>query len=60
MVKQMKLKKGGCPISSKSVIFDLDPKIHLIAIQEIAVSSTAMTHAYWSSPFLYPFGFILF
>ena len=54
------VKKGGCPISSKSVIFDLDPKIHLIAIQEIAVSSTAMTHAYWSSPFLYPFGFILF
>ena len=30
----------------------LDPKIHLIAIQEIAVSSTAMTHTYWSFPFL--------
>ena len=27
-----------------------DPKIHLVAIQEIAVSSTAMTHTYWSAP----------
>ena len=25
-------------------------KCHLIAMQEIAVSSTAMTHTYWSSP----------
>jgi len=52
-------KKKGCPISSKSVIFGLDPKIHLIAVQEIAASkqgrqamplSAAMTHTYWSSP----------
>ena len=28
----------GCPISSKSVIFGLDPKIYFITIQEIAVS----------------------
>ena len=26
-------------------------KIHLTAIQEIAVSSTAMTHTYWTAPF---------
>ena len=25
-------------------------KCHLIAIQEIAVSSTAMTHTYWTAP----------
>ena len=28
----------GCPISSKSVIFGLDPKIYFITTQEIAVS----------------------
>ena len=28
-------------------------KCHLIAIQEIAVSSTAMTHTYWTAPFCF-------
>ena len=54
--------KRGCPISSKSVIFGLATKIHLFAIQEIAVSSTAMTHTYWSSPFFVPisYWFVIF
>ena len=28
-------------------------KCHLIAIQEISVSTTAMTHTYWTAPFFY-------
>ena len=28
-------------------------KCHLIAIQEIAVLSTAMTHTYWTAPLLF-------
>ncbi len=52
--------KKGCPISSKSVIFGLEPKIHFVAMQEIAVSSTAMTHTYWSSPFNYIYVFDIF
>lgn len=39
----------ACRITQKFI----HKKWHLIAIQEISVSTTAMTHTYWKAPFFY-------